>query len=169
LLESLSHHELAPAVFDPSLRHSALACRRGRPSPGCRAGCVLARLGLAYPASPPSPAQRGRVRAGRQPRASIVIDDAAATALDQPATPPAPGRDHWGDRCPRLSGTAERSNPRHATPSRPSVWDHRTVAALPWRADNLLFISGGVGLGQTPLLHAVSAQRGRLCRGMVVV
>jgi len=49
------------------------------------------------------------------------------------------------------------------------VWDHRTVAALPWRADNLLFISGGVGLGQTPLLHAVSAQSRRLCRGMVVV
>src|SRR6266508_6866765 len=97
---------------------------------------------------------------GGHPQVSIVVDNAAATALDQPAattraTPPA--------------GTAERLNPRYTfdtfvigSSNQFAQAACQAVAELPSRAYNPLFIYGSVGLGKTHLLHAVGHQIGKL-------
>src|SRR5213593_3363672 len=103
---------------------------------------------------------------GGHPRVSIVVDAAAAAALNQPAapmpaTPPA--------------GTAERLNPRYTfdtfvvgSSNQFAQAACQAVAELPSRAYNPLFIYGGVGLGKTHLLHAVGHQSVRLFPGMSV-
>src|SRR6059036_633172 len=104
---------------------------------------------------------------GGHPRVSIVVDAAAAAALNQPAapmpaTPPA--------------GTAERLNPRYTfdtfvvgSSNQFAQAACQAVAELPSRAYNPLFIYGGVGLGKTHLLHAVGHQTNRLFPGMAIV
>ena len=103
---------------------------------------------------------------GGHPRVSIVVDDAAATTLDQPAapTPPTP------------AGTAERLNPRYTfdtfvvgSSNQFAQAACQAVAELPSRAYNPLFIYGGVGLGKTHLLHAIGHRTGRQFPGAVVV
>ena len=104
---------------------------------------------------------------GGYPRVSIVVDDAGATALDQPAapTPAAP-----------LAGPAERLNPRYTfdtfvvgSANQFAQAACQAVAELPSRAYSPLFIYGGVGLGKTHLLHAIGHRTGRLFPGAAVV
>ena len=104
---------------------------------------------------------------GGHPRVSIVVDAAAAAALNQPAapmpaTPPA--------------GTAERLNPRYTfdtfvvgSSNQFAQAACQAVAELPSRAYNPLFIYGGVGLGKTHLLHAIGHRTGHLFPGAVVI
>ena len=104
---------------------------------------------------------------GGHPRVSIVVDDAAATALDQQAAP---------SPITPLTGTAERLNPRYTfdtfvvgSANQFAQAACQAVAELPSRAYNPLFIYGGVGLGKTHLLHAIGHRTGRLFPGAVVV
>src|SRR5213594_1556528 len=104
---------------------------------------------------------------GGHPRVSIVVDDAAATALDQQAAP---------SPITPLTGTAERLNPRYTfdtfvvgSANQFAEAACQAVAELPSRAYNPLFIYGGVGLGKTHLLHAIGHRTGRLFPGAVVV
>src|SRR5436309_7822117 len=103
---------------------------------------------------------------GGHPRVSIVVDAAAAAALNQPAapmpaTPPA--------------GTAERLNPRYTFDTFVVGSSNQfaqaacpAVAELPSRAYNPLFIYGGVGLGKTHPLPAIGHQTSRLSPAMAV-
>jgi len=104
---------------------------------------------------------------GGHPRVSIVVDDAAATALDQQAAP---------SPITPLTGTAERLNPRYTfdtfvvgSANQFAQAACQAVAELPSRAYNPLFIYGGVGLGKTHLLHAIGHRTGRLFPGAAVV
>src|SRR3989442_15970145 len=104
---------------------------------------------------------------GGHPRVSIVVDEAAATALDQQAAP---------SPITPLTGTAERLNPRYTfdtfvvgSANQFAQAACQAVAELPSRAYNPLFIYGGVGLGKTHLLHAIGHRTGRLFPGAAVV
>src|SRR5712691_9151784 len=156
LLEALSG-QLAPAVFDSWLRPCRLLAvegdhlRIGGPNPFARDWLMQHHLQALQNAAEKC--------VGGHPQVSIVVDDAAATALDQPAaptpaTPPA--------------GTAERLNPRYTfdtfvvgSSNQFAQAASQAVAELPSRAYNPLFIYGGVGLGKTHLLHAVGQEVGR--------
>src|SRR6266478_2821441 len=164
LLEALSG-QLAPAVFDSWLRPCRLLAvegdhlRIGAPNPFARDWLMQHHLQALQSAAEKC--------VGGHPQVSIVVDDAAATALDQPAaptpaTPPA--------------GTAERLNPRYTfdtfvvgSSNQFAQAASQAVAELPSRAYNPLFIYGGVGLGKTHLLHAIGHRTVRLFPGTVVV
>ena len=164
LLESLSG-QLTPAVFDSWLRSCRLLAvegdhvRIGAPNRFSRDWLMQHHAQALQSAAEKC--------VGGHPRVSIVVDDAAATALDQPAatTPAAPP-----------AGSAERLNPRYTFDTfvvgSSNQFAHaacQAAAQLPSRAYNPLFIYGGVGLGKTHLLHAVGRQSGQLFPGMVVV
>ena len=164
LLEALSG-QLSPAVFESWLRPCHLLAveddhlRIGAPDRFSRDWLLQHHL---------QALQRAAEEClGGHPRVSIVVDDAAATALDQPAapTPAAP-----------LAGPAERLNPRYTfdtfvvgSANQFAQAACQAVAELPSRAYSPLFIYGGVGLGKTHLLHAIGHRTGRLFPGAAVV
>src|SRR3989449_11343361 len=164
LLEALSG-QLAPAVFDSWLRPCRLLAvegdhlRIGAPNPFSRDWLMQHHLQALQSAAEKC--------LGGHPRVSIVVDDAAATALDQPAAPT--------PKTP-LAGPAARLNPRYTfdtfvvgSSNQFAQAACQAVAELPSRAYNPLFIYGGVGLGKTHLLHAVGHQSVRLFPGMAVL
>jgi len=107
---------------------------------------------------------------GGNPRLTVVVDEAAATAtaIDAPlAAQAAPTRQ---------AGTTEGLNPRYTfdtfvvgSSNQFAQAACQAVAELPSKAYNPLFIYGGVGLGKTHLLHAVGHQSAKLFPGMTVV
>jgi chromosomal replication initiator protein len=108
---------------------------------------------------------------GGNPRLTIVVDEAAATATAAVDTPPpaptVPGR---------TAGSTEGLNPRYTfdtfvvgSSNQFAQAACQAVAELPSKAYNPLFIYGGVGLGKTHLLHAVGHQSAKLFPGMTVV
>ena len=109
---------------------------------------------------------------GGNPRLTIVVDEAAASAavpLDAPPTPAAQAGRPAG-------GSTEGLNPRYTfdtfvvgSSNQFAQAACQAVAELPSKAHNPLFIYGGVGLGKTHLLHAVGHQSAKLFPGMTVV
>ena len=109
---------------------------------------------------------------GGNPRLTIVVDEAAASApvpVDAPPTPAAPSARPGG-------GSTEGLNPRYTfdtfvvgSSNQFAQAACQAVAELPSKAYNPLFIYGGVGLGKTHLLHAVGHQSAKLFPGMTVV
>jgi chromosomal replication initiator protein len=175
LSESLSR-QLAPAVFDSWLRPCRLLAvdgdhlRIGAPNRFSRDWLIQHHLQALQTAAEEC--------VGGHPRVSIVVDDAAATALEPPAstTPTAPPADSTGVNASGTSRTAERLNPRYTfdtfvvgSSNQFAQAACQAVAELPSRAYNPLFIYGGVGLGKTHLLHAVGHRTGRLFPGLVVI
>src|SRR6266705_2066157 len=164
LLESLAH-QLAPAVLDSWLRPCRLLAvegdhlRIGAPSRFSRDWLMQHHLQALQSAAEKC--------LGGHPQVSIVVDDAAATALDQPAAPT--------PKTP-LAGPAARLNPRYTfdtfvvgSSNQFAQAACQAVAELPSRAYNPLFIYGGVGLGKTHLLHAIGHRTGHLFPGAVVI
>ena len=164
LLEALSG-QLAPAVLDSWLRPCRLLAvevdhlRIGAPNPLARDWLMQHHLQALQSAAEKC--------LGGHRQVSIVVDDAAATVPDRPAsTTPAPLPD----------GTAERLNPRYTfdtfvvgSSNQFAQAASQAVAELPSRAYNPLFIYGGVGLGKTHLLHAIGHRTGQLFPGTAVV
>jgi len=164
LLEALSG-QLPPAVFESWLRPCHLLAveddhlRIGAPDRFSRDWLLQHHL---------QALQRAAEEClGGHPRVSIVVDDAAATALDQQAAP---------SPITPLTGTAERLNPRYTfdtfvvgSANQFAQAACQAVAELPSRAYSPLFIYGGVGLGKTHLLHAIGHRTGRLFPGAAVV
>ena len=109
---------------------------------------------------------------GGNPRLTVVVDEAAASAaapLDVPPTPVTPTVRPGG-------GSTEGLNPRYTfdtfvvgSSNQFAQAACQAVAELPSKAYNPLFIYGGVGLGKTHLLHAVGHQSAKLFPGMTVV
>jgi chromosomal replication initiator protein len=106
---------------------------------------------------------------GGHPRLTIVVDEAAATAVAVDAPPAAAPPT-------RAGGTTEGLNPRYTfdtfvvgSSNQFAQAACQAVAELPSKAYNPLFIYGGVGLGKTHLLHAVGHQSAKLFPGMTVV
>jgi chromosomal replication initiator protein len=172
LLESLSG-QVRPAVFDSWLRPCRLLAvaddhlRIGAPNRFARDWLMQL------------PALQHAVErcVGGHPRVSVVVDDAAATVLDEPAatTPAARPTGSTEALDSATSGTRERLNPRYTfttfvvgSSNQFAQAACQAVAELPSRAYNPLFIYGGVGLGKTHLLHAVGHQSGRLFPDMAV-
>jgi chromosomal replication initiator protein len=164
LLEA-SSGQLPPAVFDSWLRPCRLLAvegdhlRIGAPSRFSRDWLMQHHLQALQSAAEEC--------LGGHPRVSIVVDDGAATALDQPAAPT--------PKTP-LAGPAARLNPRYTFDSFVVGSSNQfaqaacqAVAELPSRAYNPLFIYGGVGLGKTHLLHAIGHRTGHLFPGAVVI
>src|SRR5216683_1608669 len=164
LLEALSG-QLAPAVFDSWLRPCRLLAvegdhlRIGAPNPFARDWLMQHHLQALQSAAEKC--------LGGHPQVSIVVDNAAATALDQPAAT---------TRATSPAGAAERLNPRYTfdtfvvgSSNQFAQAASQAVAELPSRAYNPLFIYGGVGLGKTHLLHAVGHQTVKLFAGLAVV
>jgi chromosomal replication initiator protein len=108
---------------------------------------------------------------GGNPRLTIVVDEAAASATAPVDAPPAP------TQTPRSAGgSTEGLNPRYTfdmfvvgSSNQFAQAACQAVAELPSKAYNPLFIYGGVGLGKTHLLHAVGHQSAKLFPGMTVV
>jgi chromosomal replication initiator protein len=107
---------------------------------------------------------------GGNPRLTVVVDEAAATASAIDAPPAAPVTPT------RPAGTTEGLNPRYTfdtfvvgSSNQFAQAACQAVAELPSKAYNPLFIYGGVGLGKTHLLHAVGHQSAKLFPGMTVV
>src|SRR5881396_1474965 len=164
LLEALSG-QLAPAVFDSWLRPCRLLAvegdhlRIGAPNPFARGWLMQYYLHAVQGAAEKC--------LGGHPQVSIVVDNAATTGWDQPAsTTPATSP----------AGTVEGLNPRYTFESfvvgssnQFAQAASQAVAELPSRAYNPLFIYGGVGLGKTHLLHAVGHQSAKLFPGLTVV
>ena len=107
---------------------------------------------------------------GGNPRLTIVVDEAAASAapVDAPAAPAPSTRS--------AAGSTEGLNPRYTfdtfvvgSSNQFAQAACQAVAELPSKAYNPLFIYGGVGLGKTHLLHAVGHQSAKLFPGMTVV
>ncbi len=164
LLEA-SSGQLPPAVFDSWLRPCRLLAvegdhlRIGAPSRFSRDWLMQHHLQALQSAAEKC--------LGGHPQVSIVVDDAAATALDQPAAPT--------PKTP-LAGPAARLNPRYTfdtfvvgSSNQFAQAACQAVAELPSRAYNPLFIYGGVGLGKTHLLHAIGHRTGHLFPGAVVI
>ena len=164
LLEALSG-QLAPAVFDSWLRPCRLLAVEGdhlwigAPNPFARDWLMQHHLQTLQSAAEKC--------VGGHPKVSIVVDDAAATALDPPAAiaPAAPP-----------TGTAERLHPRYTfdtfvigSSNQFAQAACQAVAELPSRAYNPLFIYGGVGLGKTHLLHAIGHRTCHLFPGTAVI
>jgi chromosomal replication initiator protein len=109
---------------------------------------------------------------GGNPRLTVVVDEAAASAavpVDAPPIPVAPTVRPGG-------GSTEGLNPRYTfdtfvvgSSNQFAQAACQAVAELPSKAYNPLFIYGGVGLGKTHLLHAVGHQSAKLFPGMTVV
>src|SRR5881296_1734845 len=163
LLEALSG-QLAPAVFDSWLRPCRLLAvegdhlRIGAPNPFARDWLMQHHLQALQSAAEKC--------LGGHPQVSIVVDNIAATAPEQPAAT---------TRATSPAGTTERLNPRYTFDSfvvgssnQFAQAASQAVAELPSRAYNPLFIYGGVGLGKTHLLHAVGHQTSRLFPAMAV-
>src|SRR6058998_1048002 len=164
LLESVSH-KVPPAAFDSWLRPCRLLAvegdhlRIGAPNPFARDWLMQHHLQALQSAAEKC--------LGGHPQVSIVVDNIAATAPEQPAAT---------TRATPAAGTAERLNPRYTfdtfvvgSSNQFAQAASQAVAELPSRAYNPLFIYGGVGLGKTHLLHAIGYQSARLFPGMVVV
>jgi chromosomal replication initiator protein len=107
---------------------------------------------------------------GGNPRLTIVVDEAAATAAAVDAPPPLSAAPT------RAAGSTEGLNPRYTfdtfvvgSSNQFAQAACQAVAELPSKAYNPLFIYGGVGLGKTHLLHAVGHQSAKLFPGMTVV
>src|SRR6059036_2925915 len=164
LLEALSG-QLAPAVFDSWLRPCRLLAvegdhlRIGAPNPFARDWLMQHHL---------QALQRAAEKClGGHPQVSIVVDNIAATAPEQPAsTTPATSP----------AGTTERLNPRYTfdtfvvgSSNQFAQAASQAVSELPSRAYNPLFIYGGVGLGKTHLLHAIGHRTVHLFPGTLVV
>jgi chromosomal replication initiator protein len=108
---------------------------------------------------------------GGNPRLTIVVDAAAATATAPVDAPPAPATPTRS-----AGGSTEGLNPRYTfdtfvvgSSNQFAQAACQAVAELPSKAYNPLFIYGGVGLGKTHLLHAVGHQSAKLFPGMTVV
>ena len=108
---------------------------------------------------------------GGNPRLTIVVDEAAATATVPLDAPPAPATSTRS-----AGGSTEGLNPRYTfdtfvvgSSNQFAQAACQAVAELPSKAYNPLFIYGGVGLGKTHLLHAVGHQSAKLFPGMTVV
>jgi chromosomal replication initiator protein len=109
---------------------------------------------------------------GGNPRLTVVVDEAAASAaapVDVPPLPVTPTVRPGG-------GSTEGLNPRYTfdtfvvgSSNQFAQAACQAVAELPSKAYNPLFIYGGVGLGKTHLLHAVGHQSAKLFPGMTVV
>src|SRR5882724_7038086 len=164
LLEA-SSGQLPPAVFDSWLRPCRLLAvegdhlRIGAPDRFSRDWLMQHHLQTLQSAAEKC--------VGGHPKVSIVVDDAAATALDPPAAiaPAAPP-----------TGTAERLHPRYTfdtfvigSSNQFAQAACQAVAELPSRAYNPLFIYGGVGLGKTHLLHAIGHRTCHLFPGTAVI
>src|SRR5437762_4663140 len=164
LLEALSG-QLPPPLFESWLRPCHLLAveddhlRIGAPNPSARNWLMQHHLHALQGAAEKC--------LGGHPRVSIVVDNAATTGWDQPAsTTPATSP----------AGTTERLNPRYTfdtfvvgSSNQFAQAASQAVAELPSRAYNPLFIYGGVGLGKTHLLHAVGHQAAKLFAGLSVV
>ena len=164
LLEAL-FGQLAPAVFDSWLRPCRLLAVEGdhlwigAPNPFARDWLMQHHLHAL---------QRAAEKCvGGHPQVSIVVDDAVATALDQPAAT---------TRAAPPAGTAERLNPRYTfdtfvvgSSNQFAQAASQAAAELPTRAYNPLFIYGGVGLGKTHLLHAIGHRTVHLFPGTVAI
>src|SRR5881296_1037390 len=164
LLEALSG-QLAPAVFDSWLRPCRLLAvegdhlRIGAPNPFARDWLMQHHLQALQSAAEKC--------LGGHPQVSIVVDNIAATAPEQPAAT---------TRATPAAGTAERLNPRYTfdtfvvgSSNQFAQAASQAVAELPSRAYNPLFIYGGVGLGKTHLLHAIGHRTVHLFPGTVVI
>jgi chromosomal replication initiator protein len=109
---------------------------------------------------------------GGNPRLTVVVDEAAASAaapVDVPPLPVTPTVRPGG-------GSTDGLNPRYTfdtfvvgSSNQFAQAACQAVAELPSKAYNPLFIYGGVGLGKTHLLHAVGHQSAKLFPGMTVV